>query len=61
MLCLLSLKPATEVNYRRLTVQTVTEYTPSSYREINHNLLVGVVTQQAAELIDVVANLPTTP
>ena len=42
-------------------MQTVTEYTPSSYREINHNLLVGVVTQQAAELIDVVANLPTTP
>lgn len=34
---------------------------PLKHREINHNLLVGVVTQQAAELIDVVANLPTTP
>ena len=42
-------------------MQTITEYTRSTYRDINRNLLEGVVTEQAAELIEVVESLPTMP
>ena len=42
-------------------MHTITEYTRSTYRDINRTLLTGVVTDQAAELIEVVASLPTTP
>jgi len=42
-------------------VQTITEYTRSTYRSINRNLLLGIVTEQAAELIEAVSSLPTFP
>lgn len=54
-------KPIAEVNYRRPVVQTITEYTRSTYRSINRNLLLGIVTEQAAELIKAVSSLPSLP
>lgn len=42
-------------------MQAITEYTRSTYRDINRNLLAGIVTDQAAELLEVVATLPPTP
>lgn len=42
-------------------MQIITEFTRSSYRDINRNLLQGVVTQGAAELIEAVASLPVAP
>ena len=42
-------------------MKPITEYTRSTYRDINRNLLAGVVTEQAAELIELVTELPTMP
>lgn len=42
-------------------MQAITEFTRSTYRDINHNLLNGIVTEQAAELIEIISNLPTLP
>lgn len=53
--------PATEVYYRRKTMQAITDYTRHNYRDINRNLLSSIVTEQAAELIEIVSHLPTAP
>ena len=42
-------------------MQAITDYTRHNYRDINRNLLDGIVTEQAAELIEVVNSLPTLP
>lgn len=42
-------------------MQAITEYTTHNYREINRNLRNGIVTDQAAELIEVVSQLPAMP
>ena len=39
----------------------ITEYTRSNYRDINRNLLKGIVTDQATELIEAVTELPALP
>ena len=39
----------------------ITDYTRSEYREINRDLLSGVSTTKAAELIEVVSSLPASP
>ncbi|GAA4458739.1 hypothetical protein GCM10023189_31450 [Nibrella saemangeumensis] len=42
-------------------MQIITEFTRSTYRDINRSLLAGVNTQQAIQLIDAVSGLPTLP
>ncbi|GAA4463618.1 hypothetical protein GCM10023189_41840 [Nibrella saemangeumensis] len=42
-------------------MQIITDFTRSGYRDINRNLLGGVVTQQVTQLIEVVKSLPPLP
>ena len=42
-------------------MQTITDYTRSTYRSINRNLLAGITTEQVSELIEAVNSLPTFP
>ena len=42
-------------------MQAITEYTRSTYRNINRALLLGSTNEQTAELIEVVASLPVMP
>ena len=42
-------------------MRIITDYTREAYRSINQNLLRGIVTGQAAELIEAVASLPAVP
>lgn len=42
-------------------MQIITDYTRHAYRDINRSLLNGVITEQAAELIEAVGSLPALP
>ena len=42
-------------------MQVITEYSRHNYREINYNLRNGIVTEEAAKLIEVVNQLPAMP
>ncbi|MGF7219055.1 hypothetical protein GGR92_005235 [Spirosoma lacussanchae] len=42
-------------------MKIIREYTKSAYRDINRNLRNGIVTEQAAELVEAVSKLPQTP
>lgn len=49
------------MNYRKETMNIITAYTRDAYRAINRNLFNGVITEQAAELIEALSQLPTMP
>lgn len=42
-------------------MQIITDYTRDAYRDINRSLLNGIVSEQAAQLIEAISDLPAKP
>jgi hypothetical protein len=56
--CTVSITPLPRGHIGERTTQSITDYTRDAYRAINRDLRNGIVTDQAAELIEAVSSLP---